>query len=165
VRTFTIQAHAFRSATWRGVILGAALGLLPIGTYAENPPEAGDASETNARLDALFGAHQPYEQFLHALRRATDGGNWTEVATMIAYPISVTISGKKTKLRSQKVFVALATEIMTPKVIAAIHTQAYSGIFANAEGVMIGDGEVWFSGVCRDSACTNPPIKITSIHP
>jgi hypothetical protein len=146
-------------------MLGAALALLPMLTFADDPPVAGDAAETNARLDALFGVHRPYDQFLQALRRATDAGNWTEVARMIAYPISVSVSGKKTKIPSPKVFVALAPQIMTPKVIAAIHTQAYSGIFANAEGVMIGDGEIWFSGVCQDSACTNPPIKITSIHP
>ena len=54
---------------------------------------------------------------------------------------------------------------MTPKVIRAIQVQAFSGIFANADGVMIGNGEVWFSGICGNLSCTDAPIKITAIAP
>ena len=54
---------------------------------------------------------------------------------------------------------------LTPKVLAAIKRQTYASLFANDRGVMIGDGEVWFSAVCRDAACKDAPIRIIAINP
>jgi hypothetical protein len=152
-------------AAWRHLTLAVIAGTLSTATCAAELTVVGDISDTNARLDTLFGAHRPYEQFLARLQKATKASNWSEVAKMIAYPISFSMAGRKTKVASENAFLHLVTRIMTPKVVAAIPAQSYSGIFANGEGVMIGDGEVWFSGVCSDAACANPPIKITAIRP
>jgi hypothetical protein len=130
----------------------------------ESAPDA-NAAETNARLDTLFGAHLPYEKFLGRLKQATASSNWSQVATLIAYPITMRLAGQKTKIASPRAFLSHVGEIMTPKVINAIQAQDFGGIFANSEGVMIGDGEVWFSGICAASSCAGGPIKITAIHP
>ena len=127
-------------------------------------PDA-NATDINVRLDALFGAHLPYEQFLAHLKRATASRNWSQVATLIAYPITVPLEGRKSKIASPRAFLSHVGQIMTPKVIEAIQAQAFGGIFANSDGVMIGNGEVWFSGICGVSSCADAAIKITAIHP
>jgi hypothetical protein len=35
----------------------------------------------------------------------------------------------------------------------------------SAKGVMLGSGEVWLNGVCRDPACTAPEVKVIAIQP
>jgi hypothetical protein len=123
------------------------------------------AADTDARLDALFGTHRPYEQFLDHLKRSTASKDWPDIATLIAYPIHVSVMRRRFEIKSPREFLARASKIMTPKVIEAVQSQPYSSIFANAHGVMIGDGEVWFSGICGNSSCTDAPIKITAIYP
>jgi hypothetical protein len=140
----------------RGAWVGCLLGLLCGAAWA---------SDIDARLDALFGAHEPYQRFLAQLKSATAAKRWPDVAALIAYPLVVPIAGKKVKIANSALFLAHPDRIFTDKVIAAVQSQTYGSLFANAQGVMIGDGEVWFSGVCRDAQCKDPPIKITAINP
>jgi hypothetical protein len=139
---------------------GAAVLLILACAFAlAGSPAAGQSrAEIDRRLDALFGDHRPYEAFLRALKQAVAGADARAVAAMVSYPDRVTI-------RSQEEFLARYEEIVTPDVASAIEKQSYAGVFANADGVMIGDGEVWFSGVCGDAACTQQRIRIIAINP
>ena len=56
-------------------------------------------------------------------------------------------------------FVAGYDKIMTDKVKKAIGRQTYAGLFANWQGVMIGDGEVWFSPLDNSDK-----VRITAIN-
>ena len=55
--------------------------------------------------------------------------------------------------------------VFTTKVTAAIERQSYALLFARDQGVMIGDGEVWFNGVCDDQACQRPIVRIIAVNP
>jgi large exoprotein involved in heme utilization and adhesion len=50
-------------------------------------------------------------------------------------------------------------KIITTKVKRAVANQSYATLFANWQGVSIGDGEVWFSGVGDRNA-----VRITAIN-
>ena len=120
--------------------------------------------ETDSRLDTLFGAHEPYASFLAKLKSAAAKEDWATIGDLIAYPLKVTVGGQHLVLRSAAQFRARATNVMTAKVLNAIKEQSYAGLFANAQGVMMGNGEVWFSAICGPTDCNNAPIKITAIQ-
>jgi hypothetical protein len=128
-------------------------------------PTCSYAAEIDARLDTLFGSHQPYETFLASLQTMANAQDWHAIAASVAYPLKVTLGGHRTRLRTAEDFLSHRDAIMNSRVIAAIKRQTYSALFANSSGAMIGDGEIWFSGVCKNSGCTDPPLKIIAINP
>ncbi len=120
---------------------------------------AGNVSEMNAALDALFGEHDRYHAFFGALKKAVADGDKKAVAAMVDYPFQARIDGKAVKIRDAAHFVADYDKVVTAKVIHALQGQTYETLFANWQGVMVGDGEVWFSGVGDANQ-----IKITAIN-
>jgi hypothetical protein len=129
------------------------------------PALAQSPADTDARLDVLFGSHPPYEKFLGTLKESIADKNWVAVAALVAYPIKINAAGHRMRIASPEAFLKHKDRILTAKVIDAIDRQHYAALFANANGVMIGDGEVWFSGICQDPTCAMPVIKITAINP
>lgn len=123
------------------------------------PGLAQTVADTDAALDGVFGAHDPYHQFLKTLQKAVAANDKAAVAALIDYPFQARINDKATKLKDPAHFIADYDKIMTSKVRHAIANQTYAGLFANWQGVMIGDGEVWFSGVGG-----NAKIRITAIN-
>ena len=122
-------------------------------------------ADTDARLDVLFGSHQGYSEFLGRLKDNVSAKDWPAVADLVAYPIRVNIAGHRKLLRSREEFLNRVRLVMSAKVIDAIQHQRYDALFANGNGVMIGDGEVWFSGICMQSRCIDRALKITAVNP
>ncbi len=83
--------------------------------------------------------------FLTQLKQALASGNKQAVSKLIAYPISVSLQGKKRKITSREEFEAHYAEIVTENVAKAVQNQSYEHLSANSKGVMIGSGELWFS--------------------
>ncbi|MEO9341023.1 hypothetical protein ABFT80_26875 [Mesorhizobium sp. SB112] len=122
-------------------------------TYAQT------AAEVDSSLDDLFGAHAPYRHFFEQLQKAVASDDKAAVAAMVDYPFQARINGRAVKLRDAAHFVADFDKIVTSKVKQAIAGQTYATLFANWQGVMIGDGELWFSGVGDGNV-----VKITAIN-
>ena len=135
--------------------------ILPNAAFAQS---AQSDQEVDARMDALFGAHEPYHAFFDRLQRAVAAGDRNAVASMVAYPIAVHRAGKDTTLRTRRDFVAYYPSIFTPKLVDIVARQKYATLFVRDQGAMIGDGEIWFSGVCRDQACTQSDVRITAFN-
>lgn len=139
------------------------------GCYASAPfqgdqPETRADSEIDARLDLLFGQHVLYRKFFEEFQRAVAWGDVAKVAGMINYPMSLTIKGRKIILRSERDFVANYARIFSSELIATVRNQRYALLFTRDEGVMIGNGEIWFSGLCDDAACKYQKIKVTAFN-
>lgn len=117
------------------------------------------AADTNQSLDALFGNHAPYQQFFDKLHKAVGTSDKQTVASMVDYPFRARIGGKAVKINDAAHFLADYDKIITAKVKQAVAKQTYPTLFANWQGVSIGDGEVWFSGVGDGNT-----IKITAIN-
>ncbi|ATF95485.1 Uncharacterised protein [Cedecea neteri] len=120
--------------------------------------------EVNARLDQLFNTHQEYHNFLDNLQTQLISENKVEVAKLISYPIKVNIDGKKIKIKTPQQLIKLYGSIFTPALVKVVNTQQYKDLLINAQGVMIGNGQIWFSSVCGDNQCKKSTVLITTIN-
>jgi len=118
---------------------------------------AQSATEVNETLDSLFGEHERLETFFTELQQTVANDDADALAQMVAYPIAVTIDGESVEIAGEGEFISEFDQIFTSDVKDAVMSQSYETLFANWQGVMIGDGEVWFSIV--DDA-----PKITAIN-
>ncbi|MBS7535952.1 hypothetical protein KHC28_20065 [Ancylobacter sonchi] len=125
------------------LLLAACLAIGPGAGVAR----AQSAGEVNATLDGLFGGHESYHAFFEALKKAVAADDRTAVAGMVDYPLRTKIGGKTTTVRNAKGLIASYDKILTPKVRQVVAAQNYADLFANWRGVMIGNGEIWFSGI------------------
>jgi hypothetical protein len=85
--------------------------------------------------------------FLAALQAAVAQENRGQVADLVAFPLNVNAGVAKVIVPSKQEFIDNYEQIITPAVKAAILAQTAAGLFVNWQGVMIGNGEVWFGGV------------------
>lgn len=129
------------------------------------PSAAQTEAEVNARLDGLFGDHKPYRAFFSDLKAAVAAGNKQAVAAMVAYPLTVKTGGTAVTLRAAPDLVARYDQVVTARVVAAVRKQTFETLFARDTGIMIGDGEIWFSGICSDNACQRRTVKIIAVAP
>lgn len=120
---------------------------------------AQSAEEMNKTLDDLYGAHGPYHTFFEKLKKAVAENDKEAVASMVKYPFKARINGKAVTIRDAVHFVADYDKVFTAKVKEAVSKQTYPNLFANWQGVMIGDGEVWFSGIDN-----NNTVKIIAVN-
>ena len=131
--------------------LALALAAAPAPSHAQET--------TDQRFDSLFGAHEPYRAFFQTLRTAIAKGDAKGVAALVSYPLSVRIGGKKTTIANAAAFERHYAQIVTPALRRAVAEQEYDDLFANWQGVSIGDGTLWFSGM-GDSQ----EVRITAIN-
>lgn len=82
--------------------------------------------------------------FLASLTVAVRAGDKQKVAAMVQYPLNVNTDKGHRLVRSSSEFVRDYTHLFTPAIVKAIQKQVPECLFANWQGVMIGDGEVWF---------------------
>jgi hypothetical protein len=160
-------------ASWRRVsgaarrtrLLAVAL-LLSAGADAPVSLAAqGTGADADARLDLLFGEHDPYRNFFYELQAAVAAHAREQVAAMISYPLKARVHGRVLQLRNPQQFDAHYDELLPPKTQDLIAQQSFDSLFANSQGVMIGNGQIWFAGVCTDELCSARPIRIIAFNP
>ena len=81
---------------------------------------------------------------------------------MVDYPFQARISGKATKIRDAAHFVAGNDKIVTAKVKQSVAQQTYATLFANWQGVSIGDGVLWFAKTGKDAS--HMTVQITAVN-
>jgi hypothetical protein len=155
---------ARRRARAGGALLAAAVLLVSNAQAAAAEAPSGNGG-MDARLDLLFGEHAPYRTFLQALQAAVAADDRKQVAGMVSYPLKTSIHGRAVRIRTQKQFLHNYEELLPPATRAALAAQAYGALFVNSQGVMIGSGQVWFSGVCSDELCSRRTIKVIALNP
>jgi hypothetical protein len=128
------------------------------------PAVAQSDKEMNSQLDELFGQHEVYHTFFVGLKKAVSADDKKAVAAMVDYPITVSIGGKDVKIKSGKDFVSHYDHIFSDKIVTAVEKQTYAALFANDQGIMIGDGEIWIDGICLDHDCTKQAVKIITVN-
>jgi hypothetical protein len=116
------------------LLLSAPLGLL----HAQQFDAAGIGS------DSIVFA------FLHSLQRGVAANDSSAVARLIAYPLRVNALSGTYKVPNRAAFLGRYRQIFTPKIREAILAQVADSLFSNWQGVMIGNGDVWFGLSCPD---------------
>lgn len=148
---------ALRRALRQRLALMLSAASITLGVAA--PAQAQSAAEVNARLDTLFGSHAPYQSFFSALQLAMASDDRQAVAHMVDYPLHTRIDGKAVTVKDTPQFVARYDGIVSAELKRAVAAQSYADLFANWQGVSIGDGKLWFSGVGK-----NHVVRITAIN-
>jgi len=149
-----------KSATLIWMIAAAILGYL---TFIL-PAIAQSDKESDAGLDELIEQYEVYHTFFTDLKKVGSAGDKNAVARDDCYPITVSVVGTNVKRKSGKDFVTHYDHIFSEKTVSVIERQTYAAIFANGQGIMIGDGESWIDGICLDHDCTKQAVKIVTIN-
>ena len=114
------------------------------------------------------GAHRSVGT--HVLRRIagrSKANDTIRIADLIEYPVRVNGPGRpRAVTRAQ--FLAKPDAVLTDRIRRQVLAQQFDDLFVNAEGVMFGSGELWFSGVCdKDSPagqCRGERVRVTSVN-
>jgi hypothetical protein len=115
-------------------------------------------------IDLSVGDHVKVQQLLTQLQQAVAKHNAPAVAALVHYPIKVNPGKHPFTIKNEKAFVKDYDRIITHDIQDAIFKQKYENLFVNSQGAMIGDGEVWITGFCRDKSCKQSDIKIGTIQ-
>lgn len=125
-------------------------------------PAIADDAAMNAQVDAVLGDHAQYRAFFDELQTRVANRDAEAVSAMIAYPITVRTNGEEYLIPDAESFAADYDSLITPAVADAIAAQAWDTLFVNADGMMIGNGEVWINGTCATESCeTFDPMIVT----
>jgi hypothetical protein len=115
-------------------------------------------------IDLSVGDHVKVHNLLTQLQAAVAKHDAPAVAALVHYPIKVNPGKKPVTVKNEKEFVRDYDRIITNDIADAIFKQKYENLFVNSQGAMIGDGEVWITGFCRDKTCKQSDIKIGTIQ-
>jgi len=138
-----------------------ATALIPLNLASAQAPTPTDHDKS---IDLSVGDHTKVHQILTELQQAVAKHNPAAVAALVHYPIKVNPGKKPFTIKNEKEFIKDYDRIITPDIASAIYKQKYDNLFVNSEGAMIGDGEVWITGFCRDKSCKQSDIKIGTIQ-
>jgi hypothetical protein len=143
-----------------------ARGLVVAFVLAANAsPLSAQERSTSESIQSLLGDSTRYREAITAFQNAVKAHDAAGVAALVRYPIKVRIGGSKRTIKTPKKFIAKYDSIITPAIAAAVQDQEYDALMVNYQGVMLGQGEVWISGVCREESCQIPDVRVIAIQP
>lgn len=118
------------------------------------------------RLDKVAGI-KPAEMrdLLGKLQASCREKNWQNFGEAVEYPLTVRSGGKRIRMVRSADLEKNAGRVLTEKVCGAVAAQKFDDLFVSARGAMIGKGEVWVSGVCKDKSCRESRLRVIAIHP
>jgi hypothetical protein len=96
-----------------------------------------DGSIPTSWENAGFNNSAEFKNFVEQFKNWVKTDNIESIAAHVSFPITGAKTPKEFKEQYAKIF--------TPKIKRAIETQRLDRIFRNANGAMIGNGEVWFN--------------------
>ena len=121
-------------------------------------------TDLDKSIDLSVGDHTKVHTILIQLQQAVAKHDASTIASLVHYPIKVNPGKKPFTVKNPKEFIKDYDRILTHDIEDAIFKQKYENLFVNSQGAMIGDGEVWITGFCRDKSCKQSDIKIGTIQ-
>jgi hypothetical protein len=124
------------------------------------------AQPVQSRLQVAGVKETDVKLFLKLIQQAVRQDDAANLAVLVSYPIKISDGqGQAIEIADAKAFVANYAKFTNANWKKAVIKQKYSDLFANAKGVMVGKGEIWFAGICKDPACQRSRLKIIGINP
>lgn len=130
----------------------------------DTPPSEPAQGDARARIERVLGDAAAYETVFIALQQGVARGDRAAVAALMRYPLRVDVAGKQRQIRDAATFEREYDSIVTRNVARTIAAQSFDTVFANQQGVMIGNGQVWLNGICGDAACARSDVRVVSIQ-
>ncbi|VVE58986.1 hypothetical protein PIN31009_05411 [Pandoraea iniqua] len=118
------------------------------------PFELAMSNIQTGKIDHLYGAagandDETINRAAGMFRKGVLDDRRDVVAQSIRYPVRVSLRGKTLILRNPKSLLARYNEIFTDSYVRAIGAAVPRLMFARDQGVMLGDGAVWFDATGR----------------
>jgi hypothetical protein len=109
---------------------------------------AANDSTGQCNLEAAnFKSQAEVKDFLSKLQIQAKKRDPKSFGDLIVFPVRVVHKGSLKKIQTLSEFNQLASEVITANVMDVILNQKMDEIFCNYQGIMLGDGEVWFAKV------------------
>ena len=101
--------------------------------------------------------------FFDCLKIATMHDDGDTLSQLLRYPLRTGSSKREIIIRTPAAFKKAYPMIFDAKVKHAIETQRFEDLFVSYRGLMVGNGEVWISGIV-DPTSGKTIIKIIAIN-
>jgi hypothetical protein len=125
------------------------------------PAEGEDA--VMADIESILGHADGYKTAFLALQKAVAAGDKEAVAQMVLYPLEQAIDGTQT-IQDAGQFIREYDRIVTPAISDAITRQKFADVMVNKNGIMLGNGQAWLTGICEDDACQKQSILVSALQ-
>lgn len=108
--------------------------------------DKGRVLSTGKYSSAGIGDDEAVDYWVKVLKQAVADDRREQIASMVHYPLRVNSGkGKYIEIRDRAAFFKSYNDVFTPKVKQAVLSEGDTGFFAKDRGVMLGQGELWFS--------------------
>lgn len=104
------------------------------------------------------------ESFLLIIKTNMMAGNDQGIAERVLYPINVIVNGQSMTIRTKDEFIQNYEQIFNETLLNALTEIDEDGLVSGAEGIRVGNGELWFNLFCMDTTCTQKNFLITQIN-
>jgi hypothetical protein len=155
-----------RLAPVHAALLGVMLALIPPALVS-----AQDAPALAQQLQSAGLGVGEAKRFFKALKQAVASGDKAALAAMSDFPITVAVGSGTLTLSDREAFEQHYRAFMTPALAQRVAETRFDELFANYQGVMLGNGAIWFAPVCKQAgevrpldACDEPPIRLIRIN-
>lgn len=101
--------------------------------------------------------------FFDCLKDATKRDDKTALSRLVQYPLRIHALDRASTIATPVAFRKAYPLIFNQRVKDAIEAQRFEDVFVSYRGIMIGNGEVWISGI-KERGRSKPTIKIISIN-
>ena len=99
--------------------------------------------------------------FLSSLQAGIAQHDSKSICAMAIDPLPTRVPGR---VRAVDICRRNYAQIFNVRVVNAVRNQKFERLFANDKGVMLGNGEVWIAGVCRDAGCAKYDLRIITVN-
>lgn len=124
-------------------------------TKKQKPPH-----KSNDRFAVAATSTSQVTMFLKKLKLLAKKGP-EQLSTLIKYPLRVNYKNHSSWVNTPKQFTVNYRKIISNKIMEIINSQNIKKIFANSQGIMLGNGEIWARPVTLRKSS---PIKIIVIN-
>ena len=105
---------------------------------------------------------------LEALQNGLRTDDRARIAELVEYPLRVNSSGTHKVISGRSEFLSNFSSVFTSEIRQQVLAQQFDQLFVNWQGVMLGNGAIWFSGVCDSDSpagtCRNLRVRIIAIN-
>lgn len=104
------------------------------------------------------------KSFLESLKKSVEAEDKVYLSNVARYPLRYFENKKRKSVNGPAQFVKKYKAIFTDKVKHTIENQQYQDLFVDSEGIMLGNGEVWISGIVEKTTPPKTLIKIIAVN-
>lgn len=116
------------------------------------PPENNKTTKRKVKVESRYEVAgitnaKEFEKSFNSIKYLVKNNEKLKVASYVSYPLNVNKKDEKIKIKSKEEFIKNYDTIITEDVKKALLNQDVTKTFVNYQGVMVGDGQMWFTHI------------------